>query len=204
MVEPTRSKLITATNELFRRQGYNGTSLKQVTAAAGAPVGSLYHHFPGGKAELARVTLETSGAVYRELFEAIWDAADDPASAISDLFEGAATLLEETDFIDPCPIGTVAREVASTDEGLRQTTDGVFKSWIAAAADRLRANGLAPSVADDLAANLVAAIEGGFVLARTARDGDVLRTCGRHQRLLLQVALDEAARSGPEDRPPPR
>ena len=49
----TRERIVTATNELFRRRGYNGTSLKDVTVASGATTGSLYHFFPGGKAELA-------------------------------------------------------------------------------------------------------------------------------------------------------
>jgi AcrR family transcriptional regulator len=63
----TRDRIVTATAELFRRQGYNGTGLKQVTQAAGAPVGSVYHFFPGGKDELAETVILTSGRVYQEL-----------------------------------------------------------------------------------------------------------------------------------------
>src|SRR5436190_23029591 len=116
VVADTRDRFLTATNESFRRRGYNGTSLKHVTAAAQAPTGSLYHFFPGGKDELAAEVITTSGAAYRELFEAIADEAVSPVAAITDFFDGAATTLEESGFIDPCPIGTVAREVASTNE----------------------------------------------------------------------------------------
>ena len=138
---PTRERIIAATNELFRRQGYNGTSLKQITAASEAPIGSIYHFFPGGKDDLAAVVIESSGAAYQQLFEMIAVAANGPAAMISDLFNGAAQVLQETGFIDPCPIGTVAREVASTNETLRVATERVFEGWIAAATSHFVAAG---------------------------------------------------------------
>lgn len=133
----TRDRFIASTLELFRRQGYNGTSLSQVTAATGAPTGSLYHHFKGGKEELTVAVMEAAGAAYGELLVAIWDAESDPVSAVSAFFEGAAAVLEESDFIDPCPIGTVAREVASTNDVLRQAALAAFEEWIAAVRVRL-------------------------------------------------------------------
>ena len=185
----TRARIVTATNELFRRQGYNGTSLKQVTEAAGAPVGSIYHFFPGGKDELAEEVIVTSGEAYRQLFEVIADAAADPVAAVGDFFEGAAAVLEETDYIDPCPIGTVAREVASTRDPLRRAAAGVFDSWVRTAADRFAAAGVPSQDAHDLAVAVVAAIEGAFVLARAARDTAPLRATGAQMRRLVAAAL---------------
>ena len=185
----TRDRIITATAELFRRQGYNGTSLKQVTLAAGAPFGSLYHGFPGGKEELAEVVIEASGAAYRELFEVIADAAPDIATGIGDFFDGAALVLEETGYIDACPIGTVALEVASTNDRLRQATDRVFASWVEAATERLLAAGIARDDADDLAQVMVAAIEGGFMLSRAARSPGPMRAAGRQVRRLVAAAV---------------
>lgn len=196
LVSDTRERLLAATNELFRRQGYNGTSLKQVTEAAGAPVGSLYHFFPGGKDALAEAVVTTSGEAYRQLFELIADAAPDPVSAIGDFFDGAADVLEATDFIDPCPIGTIAREVASTNEPLRQATSLVFASWIDTAAARFVAAGLPPDDASGLAVTVVATIEGGFVLARARRDAGVMRDAGTRMRRLVALELDRVV-SGP-------
>lgn len=176
--------------ELFRRQGYNGTSLSQVTEAAGAPTGSLYHHFKGGKDELTAAVLEESGTAYGQLLEAIWDAEPDPVAAVSAFFEGAAVVLEESDFIDPCPIGTVAREVASTNDALRQAALGAFQEWSAAVRVRLITAGIGPAEADELSVALVAAIEGGFVLGRTARDADLLRATGRRMATMLRAELD--------------
>ncbi len=188
VVAGTRDRLLTATNESFRRRGYNGTSLKHVTTAARAPTGSLYHFFPGGKDELTRAVLTTSGAAYRELFEAVADEASSPEAAVTDFFDAAATVLEETDFIDPCPIGTVAREVASTNEALRQATEQVFTSWIDAARARLTAAGIDTEEAEQLATMLVAALEGSFVLARAKRDANVLRDTGRVMRRVVEEA----------------
>jgi AcrR family transcriptional regulator len=185
----TRSRLLTATNELFRRHGYQGTSLKQVTEAAGATIGSLYHFFPGGKDDLAIAAIKESGEAYRQLFEVFADAATDAASAVSSFFDGAADVLEETDYIDPCPIGTVAREVASTNEALRQATDRVFLRWIETAASTFEADGISPQAAQELATMVVATLEGGFVLARARRDATLLRIAGHQTRRLVEQAI---------------
>ena len=189
----TRERIVTATAELFRRQGYHGTSLKQVTQAAGAPVGSLYHFFPEGKDELAETVIGSSGAAYQELFELIYDAAPDPGTAVGDFFDAAAIVLEETGYLDACPIGTVALEVASTNERLRLATKAVFDGWSDALATRLRDAGVSGSEADDLATTLIAAVEGGFMLSRTAQSPEPMRAAGRHMRLLVESALADVA-----------
>ena len=187
----TRERLMTATAELFRRQGYNGTSLKQVTEAAGAPIGSLYHFFPGGKDDLAEAVIGSSGRAYQELFELIADAAPGIVTAVTDFFDAAATVLEETGYLDACPIGTVALEVASTNDRLRTATHAVFAGWVGAATSRLVAAGLDTEAARELATTLVAAVEGGFMLSRAARSPEPMRTAGRHMRRLVEVALAE-------------
>jgi AcrR family transcriptional regulator len=156
----TRDRIIVATNELFRRHGYNGTSLSQISAASNATIGSIYHFFPGGKEALAVAVVDATGAVYRELFESIAADAESPPAAYVDFFTGAAIVLEESDFIDPCPIGTIAREVANASEPLREATGRAFASWIAAARTHLTAAGVRPDVADELAALFVSTVEG--------------------------------------------
>lgn len=187
----TRDRLMTATAELFRRQGYNGTSLKQVTEAAGAPIGSLYHFFPGGKDDLAEAVIGSSGQAYQELFELIADAAPSMVTAVTDFFDAAAVVLEETGYLDACPIGTVALEVASTNDRLRAATHVVFEGWVGAVASRLVAVGLAADQARELATTLVAAVEGGFMLSRAAQSPEPMRTAGRHMRRLVELALSE-------------
>ena len=52
MATDTRTRMIEATALLLRRRGYHGTSLNDILSASGAPRGSLYFHFPGGKDQL--------------------------------------------------------------------------------------------------------------------------------------------------------
>jgi AcrR family transcriptional regulator len=195
-VNDTRSRILLATAELFRRQGFNGTSLKDITSLAGATTGSLYHFWPGGKNELTSEVLSTTGAAYGELFETVLSDADDLADGITAFFDGGAALLESTDFIDPCPIGTVAREVAGTHDALRSTALAVFEQWIATATTAFERAGIPPELARDLAGTLVMAIEGGFVVARTSRDTDQFRATGRQLRRLVEVSLAAVAAVG--------
>lgn len=188
----TRDRIVDATTELLRAKGYGGTTLAEVGAAAGAPTGSLYHFFPGGKAALAAAALRDSGAAYQELFELIADGADGPEAAVAAFFEGAAATLEETDFVEICPIGAVAREMAGTDEVIRVATAEVFDAWTAALTARLVAAGLAQPEAQELAVAVIAALEGAFVLARAQRDARPVRASGRQMALLVRLQIPDA------------
>ena len=189
----TRERIVAATTNLFRQRGYNGTSLKMIIDAAGTTNGSLYHFFPGGKDDLAAAVVRESGAAYLELFELYMDGPDDILTALTSFFEGGSVVLEETEFIDPCPIGTIAREVASVNEPLRLATQRVFRSWIDAASERLDQAGVDPGRAQSLATCLVAIIEGGFVLSRAARNAAPLRACGEQAILLVSAQLGQVA-----------
>ena len=185
----TRDRIVTTTAELFRRQGYNGTGVKQIVATANAPFGSLYHFFPGGKEQLGSEVIRWSGDMYLQLIEAIFDPAPDVATAVSDFFRGAAEHLRETDYADACPIATVALEVASTNEPLRQATAAVFESWITAAAERLAAAGIADSTARELAICALAALEGAFILSRATRNAEPVEIAGATMTAAVRAAL---------------
>jgi AcrR family transcriptional regulator len=168
---PTRDRILFATAELFRRQGYNGTGLKQVVAAADAPFGSLYHHFPGGKAELGDEVIRKAGAFFQAMVTAVYDAVDGTAEdAIRASFAGAAETLVATNYEDACPIATVALEVASTDDRLRQATADVFEQWVEALTERVGDR--------DKALAVIAALEGAFVLCRASRSTEPMYAAG--------------------------
>jgi AcrR family transcriptional regulator len=188
MPASTRDRIIEATSALFMQRGYAGSGLQQIAADSGATIGSLYHFFPGGKAELAAETLRVAGAAYQGLVEQVFDSTPDVASGVRACFDGAAATLEMTDYADACPIATVALDVASSDDQLRQVTAEVFDSWLRSATTRLEAGGIAPRLAEQLAVLIVAALEGGFLLSRVAKDPAPMRTIGR----LLTELIEEA------------
>ena len=67
----TKDRIVNTSAELFRRQGYAGTGMKQIVAEASAPFGSLYHFFPGGKEQLGDEVIRRSGQLYIQLFASI-------------------------------------------------------------------------------------------------------------------------------------
>jgi AcrR family transcriptional regulator len=169
MPTTTRDRLIDTASELFQRQGLAATGIKQILLGAGAPFSSLYHHFPGGKDQLAAEAIESAGLHYQRLVELVWDGESNLISSLTAVFEGAAQALADTDYADACPIATVALEVASSNEILRVATAQVFDSWIAAATMRFTAAGISESDAASLARAVIALLEGAFVLARSAK-----------------------------------
>ena len=78
----TDERIVQAMAELLRVQGYAATGLKQLAVAARAPTGSIYHHFKGGKREIAAVALRRTGAVYVQLLPLLLDPYDDLADGV--------------------------------------------------------------------------------------------------------------------------
>jgi AcrR family transcriptional regulator len=185
----TKSRILDATAELFMRYGYTGTGLKQIVADANAPFGSLYHHFPGGKQELGVEVVHRSGAMYLELVMGVVDAAPDLVSGVRDCFSGAAEVLRATDYADACPIETIALEVASSNEPLREATAQVFESWIVGASARFRAAGVDEQTARELAIMLITLLEGAFVLCRASRTTEALEAAGKTAATVVEAAL---------------
>lgn len=175
----TRDRIIDSAAELFQRHGYTGTGLKQISQQSGAPFGSLYHFFPGGKEQLTAETLRWSGHSYQLLVEAVFDNAPDILSGLRDCFAGAAEVLSQTDYADACPIETVALEVASTNETLRQVTAEIFEAWIESGAIRFRAAGLPAGAARRLSIATIAALEGAFVLSRAMKSTEPMHAAGQ-------------------------
>jgi AcrR family transcriptional regulator len=188
--EGTRERILYAAAELFRRQGYSGTGIKQIAAAADAQLGSIYHFYPGGKEELAERVIETAGPFFAALVAATMEPApSDPVAWVEAFFAGAAENVEASGYQDACPIATVALEVASTSERLRLATAGAFGDWIDAIAEWLRRLGVPEAELRPLATSLLAALEGGFVLARATRSTEPLEAAGRSMAAAMRAAL---------------
>lgn len=197
----TRQRLVQASASLLQRQGLTGTGIKQILAEAGAPYSSLYHHFPGGKDELAAAAIRVSGSQYQEMVEAVWEQAPDAISSVAAVFDGAAQALESTDFAVACPIATVALEVAGTNERLRLATAEVFEAWIAAGAARFESEGIATEDARSLAITLIALLEGAFILSQSLKDIEAVHVAGATAIAAAQEALGAPTGHGRDPTP---
>ena len=184
---PTKDRLLDASGELFRRQGYTGTGVKQILAEASAPFGSLYHHFPGGKEELGAETVRRSGRLYAIVVAKAMDVEGDSADRVLAGFLGAAETMRASGYEDACPIATVALEVSSTSEPLREACAEVFNLWFDGLTATFEHEGLAEPRA--LAIEMLCALEGAFVFCRALRTTEPLEVAGRAVAERVRAAM---------------
>jgi AcrR family transcriptional regulator len=179
MARSTKESILTAAAELMRHRGYAAVGMKDIAEASGAPIGSLYHHFRGGKVQIVREALINAGVAYGVLIPSIVDEFTDLGAAIEGVFAQAAEDMAGTGFANMCPVASVAAEVADTVEELRETSASVFEGWIHGGTAYFAARGLAESLAREVTLALIGALEGAFVLARTLRSTEPLLAAGR-------------------------
>lgn len=191
----TRQRIVDASAELMRRQGYEATGVKEIVATARAPFGSLYHFFPGGKEQLGAETVRWSGAEYGKLLPAVLDAAPDLVSGVLAFFAGAAEHLIATDFDDACPIATVALEESGRSEVLRQACADVFDAWVADGTEHLVGGGMTVGDARRVVIEMLAGLEGAFILCRATRRTEALEVVGEAAARAVAEALSATGSS---------
>lgn len=189
MASDTKDRLLDASGELFRRQGYAATGVKQILAEAGAPFGSLYHFFPGGKSALGAETVRRSGFLYGLLLGQYIPPEVDLLDGVRAFFAAAADDLAESDYADACPIATVALEVSSTNEEVRLACAEVFDAWIDAGTWRFELAGIERRVARELVLQMLAGLEGAFVLARALRSTEPVQAAGAASTAAIAAVL---------------
>ncbi|MCT7660147.1 TetR/AcrR family transcriptional regulator [Mycobacterium deserti] len=184
----TRARILDATAELYRRQGMSATGLKQISSAAKAPFGSIYHHFPGGKEAISAEVIRGEGIRYGEFVGA--QLADiDPIDGIPTLFEDAGKLLEAQDYTEACSIETIALEVASTNERLRREAAEVFEAWLTRLAEWFGQLDITEDQSRRLATITLTALEGAFVLCRTLRTVEPMTIAGYGVQTAVHAAV---------------
>ena len=186
MPRPDRSRaaLVDTAAVLFRRQGYAATGVNQILEDADVKAGSLYHHFPDGKQQLAAAVVQRAGAEIegrlRELLDSGW-----PVTDIVDGWLDLMTAGLATDPRDGCPIEPIATESVHASEAVRSASAAAFEGWREAVADRLRGDGWSEPQAGQTALAVIALVEGALILARTAADPAPLTAAKAAARVLL-------------------
>ncbi len=173
MPTSSREKMIASAALLLREQGLTGTSFGDVLKHSGAPRGSIYHHFPDGKAELVQEAVRLArGYVAHTIACAASDG--DPIAVLRAFVAEWRTTLESSDFRAGCPVVAVAIETHDETPELRATVADTFAAWKSTLARLLCHNGIPPARAQRLATLTVAAIEGAVVICRAQRSTQAL------------------------------
>lgn len=185
----TRDRMILSTAMLLREHGLSGTSVRDVIEHSGAPRGSIYHHFPGGKAEMVEAAVDWAGDTVTTAIRTM--SQRDPGTAIREFVAFWQVVLESSDYRAGCPVVAVAAENGDDpeeDARLAQATARAFTGWSEALSEGLEQAGYESRRAKALATTIVAAIEGAVVLCRAERSSRPLKDVGDELALLLEAA----------------
>ncbi|MDW3224459.1 MAG: TetR/AcrR family transcriptional regulator [Paracoccaceae bacterium] len=171
---PTKDRLIRAAAQLFRSRGYHGVGLNDLLAEAASPKGSLYHHFPNGKADLAIAAATwASDEMLRVIAASFADASTVNDGATTLCFK-LAKLFDLTGQRDGCPIGSTLFEGPENAIFL-QHAERCYQGWIEEVYDHAIRLGMDKDRAERHAEHLFLLIQGGWQLSRARRSSQVLR-----------------------------
>lgn len=183
-----RQRTLETAADLFRRQGYHGTPVSQILQDSGAPRGSLYFHFPGGKEQIAFEAVSIAAAEMEWLIQRARDRSSTPVEFIGRLVGGMARWLEKSGYEKGCPIATVTLELAPSVEAVAEAARSAFQTWTRLVGQGLAELGFPEERAERVALLVITAIEGGLLLSRAEQSTVGLRRIREELMALVEVA----------------
>jgi len=184
-------KTLAAAVKLFRQQGYHGTALNDILAAAGSPRGSLYFHFPGGKEEIGESALTLAGEAVRQGIVRAAEVSDSTEMFLTRVARAMAADLEKSDYQEGCPIATTALETSAQSEVLGEATSAAFRKWEIEISSGLERFGMTGDEADQVATMVLSQLEGALLLARTYRSPEPLQRAEEALKLLARIGQEK-------------
>jgi AcrR family transcriptional regulator len=182
-----RAAMLRSAVALMRRQGVAATSFADVLADSGAPRGSIYHHFPAGKAQLIEEATRTAAAQLTERVARVLDEAADLPTALRELAGVWRDGLEAGDYAVGCPIVAAA---LGTERAARDVAGVAFADLTGLISDKLVSDGMARRRANSVAVLILTAMEGALVLAQARRDPAALDAVVDELTLLCSGSAD--------------
>jgi TetR/AcrR family transcriptional regulator, lmrAB and yxaGH operons repressor len=167
----TRATLIDQIGQVFRDRGYEGATLTQLSAATGLSKASLYHHFPGGKAEMADVLLRDAVAEAQRRAFSHLEGDGSPRERLERFVVGYADYLQYSG--GQCLLAVLTLGSGSNDHGERIATQ--LADWQEALARVFEARGQKRKRAVRSAADLLAQLYGAQTLSKLLGDPKYLR-----------------------------
>ncbi|SOD84601.1 TetR/AcrR family transcriptional regulator [Streptomyces sp. Ag109_G2-15] len=190
---PSRERIVAGAADLISRRGLSAASIREVAKHAEAPLGSTYHYFPEGKQQLATEAVRYAGtAVGRVLREELGAGPVPGLRAFLALWRG---IVVDSDFRAGCPVLAVSVEEPPADEippALVAAAEA-FEGWEGLLAESLGEHGVTPDQAADLAALVVASVEGATAMCRAKHSAQPLDRIARQLETVIAAALGRPA-----------
>ncbi|TMR95711.1 TetR/AcrR family transcriptional regulator [Nonomuraea basaltis] len=184
----SRERIIIGAADLIRRRGLAGSTVRDLAAHSGAPLGSTYHYFPRGKQQLAAEAVRFAGDLVTRVLERELQAG--PVAGLRAFLALWRQTVIDSDFAAGCPVLAVAVEEPPREGDPEAITAAaeVFTAWEGLLAASLRERGTAPEDAARLAILIVAAVEGTVAMCRAKRDIQPLDDVAAQLEILLDAA----------------
>lgn len=192
--------MLFSTMALLREYGASATSIDRVLAHSGAPRGSVYHHFPGGRTQLIDEAVALAGEFMTGLID-VGLQAGDPVEAIDEFFALWCGQVADSRFRAGCPIVAVAVETNDDAPQLARSAGAVFGGWQQAFTALFQRHGLPEDRSRRLAALVVAAEEGAVILCRAEQNTVPMEAVAAEIHDLLVHALSDRPTTGPGPEP---
>jgi TetR/AcrR family transcriptional regulator, lmrAB and yxaGH operons repressor len=185
----TRTRMLESTARLLQQRGFFGTSLSEILEESGAPRGSLYFHFPGGKEQLVVEATEASVAEATEAMRQVIRETKKPGRWVRRIFEEMAVLMRESGYTFGCPVAPLVLDDPSGQERLAQICKAALGEWATLYEQTLREAGVAKQRAGTLALLILSALEGALLISRVGRSTDPLEQVGRELERSITAAI---------------
>jgi TetR/AcrR family transcriptional regulator, lmrAB and yxaGH operons repressor len=166
----SREQMIKAGRRLYSARGYVGTAFSDVLAESGAPRGSVYFHFPGGKDEFAGEVVAAHGRSANARLARLAATCATPQELLVNYLENARDHAVATGYQEGCPIGAVVLEGAHASPELLTSAANALTSSIAVLATLLMERGAAEADAHRWATAAITGFEGALIVSRALRD----------------------------------
>jgi AcrR family transcriptional regulator len=181
-----RERMIAGAADMIRRRGLNATSVRELAKYAGAPLGSTYHYFPGGKQQLAAEAVRWAGGLATTVLTEALRAG--PVAGLETFLDFWRSILLDTDFRAGCPVLAVSVEDTADEETApREAAAQVFRDWTAAYTAALREHGANEAEARRTATLIIAAIEGAGAMCRAERSIEPLEQTTAQLHVLIRM-----------------
>jgi TetR/AcrR family transcriptional regulator, lmrAB and yxaGH operons repressor len=186
-----RALLLNGARQLLAEKGYAGMELRDVAERGRAPRGSIYHHFPGGKRQLAIEAAKLEGREVRAAIEAslAQRGLAETLTAFGEMFR--RRVKDKPEHLG-CPVAAAAL-ARPEDPALAAAATEAFRSWEEPIAAALREQSVEETEAETFAGLVVSTVEGALVRARAAADEAPLESAVAGLRRALDALLGDAA-----------
>lgn len=181
----TKELLIETAARLFRMRGYDGIGLNDILKESRIPKGSMYHHFPGGKEELAVAAIHFTKEMAVLDLRSDLDQFEDPIKGFQEYFVKIAKNISKDPDLIGSPIGTLVGEKYATSEPIRIACQETLQELEIVYQEKLMEAGFKVERAMELSTLLNAIIEGAIILCLAENSGDPLRLISRQLPYIL-------------------